>query len=45
MGILEENDPVSFRVVVKSKDTQKEIFSKEILSADTWQDAKIDLSL
>lgn len=44
MGILEENDPVSFRVVVKSKDTQKEVFSKEILNTDTWQDAKIELS-
>lgn len=44
MGILEENDPVTFRVVVKYENTRKEVFSKEILNTDAWEDAKIDLS-
>jgi len=44
MGILEENDPVKFRVMVKRQNLQKVLFSREIINADEWHDAKIDLS-
>ena len=44
MAILEEKDPIIFRVVVKSENTKKEVYSKEIINTDVWEDAKIDLS-
>lgn len=44
MGILKENDPVKFRVVVKCENTQKEVFSREIINNNKWHDARIDFS-
>lgn len=44
MGILEGDDPVIFRVVVKCDNNEQEVFFKEVMSTDEWQDARIDFS-
>ena len=45
MGILEKNDPVTFKVAAKNEDVQqKEIFSTEISDTDKWQGIKLDIS-
>jgi len=44
IGVLKENDPVRFRVVVKHGDSQKEIFSKKVINSDEWYDVRMDFS-
>ena len=44
MGILEKDDPVTFKVEVKTQESQKEIFCREISRVNKWHDAKIDFS-
>jgi len=44
MGILEKDDPVRFRVMVRCKNREKEIFFKEVSDPDTWRDERIDFS-
>ncbi len=43
MGVLEKDDPVRFRVVVKYGNREEEVFFQEI-SANEWQDARINFS-
>ena len=44
MGILEKDDPVRFRVMVKCDNREKEIFFKEVSDPDNWRDERIDFS-
>jgi arylsulfatase A-like enzyme len=41
MGIIEENNPVTFEVLIDGGNT---IFSRKIISAGRWEDARIDMS-
>ncbi len=44
IGILEENDPVLFRVLVEEGAAQHEVFSRTVLRSSNWEDVKIDLT-
>jgi len=41
VGITEKNSPVKFRLTA---DGSKELYSKTVSNADTWEDADVDLS-
>jgi arylsulfatase len=45
MGILYNNDPIQFGVVIKHGNRQKTIYSDKISDADRWHDITVDLSL
>lgn len=43
MGILAENDPVTFNAFIENKNIQDKIFSRTLSNTSQWTDAKIDL--
>jgi Sulfatase len=44
MGILENRNPVLFKVIIESENTREEIFSSEVKDNEEWRDEKLDLS-
>lgn len=41
MGILENANPVTFKIIINGA---REIFSRQVISAEGWHDARIDMS-
>ncbi len=44
LGVLEENNPVTFRVIVHDENGREEIFSQVHGNATEWKDIKLDLA-